>query len=419
MNAFLPTTFVAIVSAVLTLSMSSSELKAAPATEPAEVTLQGSMVCNGACIPDPKADDHVMVLFAIDGTPEVRAEVAAIIAELYPEKGLDADAAAKLMDRFSERLKFYISPDGPALQAARLKANVGRNHYCQPAEASSVTGVVFEKDGRKWVTASKIEPARLKYPVRMLAADRPFTMPDKEPLVLKVDDTLSIKCIAIPPGKFLMGTPVYVWPYYVEEYPHLVTLTRPFYLAEIPVTQEVYEAVMGADKNPSTVKDPQLPVEDPRFADIETFCQKLSEKSGRKVRLPTDAEWEYAARVGTSNPGFAEKYREQNSSGPDGFKSPLRVKSKKPNPWGLYDMASCWWEITADKGMYNVRHAEVDPHYPPVGPDLARTQRSGRGILKENWSIGTHEFITEKGYAGQKFRVAVEGDGPAVPTDRK
>jgi formylglycine-generating enzyme required for sulfatase activity len=111
------------------------------------------------------------------------------------------------------------------------------------------------------------------------------------------------------------------------------------------------------------------------------------------------------ARVGTSNPGFAAKYKEQNSTGPNGFKAPLRVKSKQPNAWGLYDMASCWWEISADKGMYNVRHSDVDPRYPP-GAESPRTQR--------NWSIGTHEFITEKAdYAGRKFRVVVAGEVPA------
>jgi hypothetical protein len=57
--------------------------------------------------------------------------------------------------------------------------------------------------------------------------------------------------------------------------------------------------------------------------------------------------------------------------------------------------------------MYNVRHAEVDLRYPPGGADPGKVQRSGRGIIKDNWSIGTHEFITEKGYAGQKFRVVV------------
>jgi formylglycine-generating enzyme required for sulfatase activity len=186
---------------------------AAPAGSP--LTLKGSMVCNGACIPNPKADDHVMVLYAIDGTLEVRAEVGKIMKEFYPDK--------------------------------------------------------------------------------MMAADKPFAMPDKEPFVLKINDNLTLKCVCIPPGKFLMGTPLYMWPYFMEEYPHMVSLTKSFYLSEVPVTQEVYEAVMGS--NPSTAMDPRLPVQDPTFADLRKFCQALSEKTGRKVRLPTDAEWEYAARV--------------------------------------------------------------------------------------------------------------------------
>jgi hypothetical protein len=370
-----------------------------------EVTILGSLLCNGACLPDPKADDHLPVVYAIDGTPEIRTTVAKLMDEFYPKRGLDADAAVRLMDEFTARLKYHLAPESPALPNARSKPE---NHYCQPAVASAVTGRVFTKDGKQWIVASKIEPTRLNYPKRVLAPDEPFLRPDREPLILKVSGQLTLKCIAIPPGRFLMGTPCYMWPYYVEEYPHPVTLTKRLYLAEVPVTQEMFEAVMG--RNPSPVRDPQLPVQDPRFADIEQFCQELGRKNGRTVRLPTDAEWEYAARVGTSNPGFPEKFEDQNSRGSEGFKAPLEVKSKRPNPWGLYDMASCWWEITADRGMYNVRHADVDPRYPPEGRDLAKVQRSGRGIVKDNWSIGTHEFITEKGYAGQKFRVVVEAD---------
>ena len=389
--------------AALILPIASREGRA----QEAEVTLKGSLVCNGACIPDPKPADHGMVVFAVEGPPALRADLDAILKESYPEKGLDADAAVRVMDQISARLKFHLDPESPALKDGK---NTGKNHYCMPASASAVSGVVTEKDGKKWIRAVRIEAARLTYPERIRAADTPFIRPDQPPVILKIGETLTLKCVPIPPGKYLMGTPVYLWPYYVEEYPHVVTLTKTFYMAEIPVTQEMYEAVLG--RNPSRVKDPQLPVQDPPFADLKEFCRIVSEKNGRKVRPPTDAEWEYAARVGTSNPGFAEKYKEQNSSGPDGFKAPLKVKSKAPNAWGLYDMASCWWEITADKGMYNVRHAETDPAYPP-GIETPKSQRSGRGILKENWSIGTHEFITEKAdYAGQKFRVIVEGEAP-------
>jgi formylglycine-generating enzyme required for sulfatase activity len=371
----------------------------------ADVTLKGSLVCNGACVPTPKAEDHVMAFFAIDGTAQIRAEVDRILNAFLPEKGLDAEAAQKLLEQFDTRLKYYIVPDSPAMKNDR---NRGQNHYCHAARAIEVTGEVFEKGGKKCITAGKIQPASLKYPERLLAADTPFVKRDKEPLILRVDDKLVLKCVYIPPGRFMMGTLYCLWPYYQEEYPHVVTLTKPYYLAEIPITQEIYEAVMG--NNPSTVKDPQLPVQNPTFADINKFCAILSKQNKKTVRLPSDAEWEYAARVGTSNPGFPEKFKDQNSTGPIGFKAPLKVRLKKPNAWGLYDMASCWWEITDDRGMYNVRYSEEDPRHPPASGN-ARVQRSGRGLVKDGWSICLREFITETpDYTGQKFRVLVEAD---------
>jgi hypothetical protein len=181
-----------------------------------KVTLKGSMVCNGACVPNPKEKDHVMVLFAIDGTAEIRAEVDKIMKDFYPDKGLDGEAAQKLMDQFSARLKFYIAPDSPALKDDK---NRGKNHYCQGAVARAVTGALVEKGGKKWITADRIGVTTLKYPERMLAADKPFIKNDKEPLILKIDDKLTLKCVYIPAGKYLMGTPVFMWPYYQEEYP--------------------------------------------------------------------------------------------------------------------------------------------------------------------------------------------------------
>jgi hypothetical protein len=189
----------------------------------AEVTLKGSLVCNGACVPTPKAEDHVMVLFAIDGTAEIRAEMDRIVNDFLPEQGLDAEAAQKLLEQFDTRLKYYIAPDSPALKNDK---NRDKNHYCHAARAIAVSGDVVLQGEKKWITADKIEPTLLKYPDRLLAADKPFMKSVKEPLTLKINDKLAFKCVYIPPGRFLMGTLYCLWPYYQEEYPHAVTLTK-------------------------------------------------------------------------------------------------------------------------------------------------------------------------------------------------
>lgn len=371
-----------------------------------EVTIKGGLQCNGMCVPDPKKDDHVMVLFAVDGSPEIQARVKKIMDEHYPEKGLDAAQAEKLQDQWIANLKFFISPDSPAEVPDPNRGKTG--HYCHASQPFSITGVVTEKDGKKWIRATKVEHAGLKYPPRMLAEDKPFVPAGKE-LVLKINDALSLKCVHLPAGKALLGEPFYVAIRYQEEYPRPVTLSRPFYLAEIPVTQEIWEAVMGS--NPSKEKNPKLPVQNPPFPEIERFCKLLSEKTGRKVRLPSGAEWEYAARVGTSNPGFPEKYRAQGTLRDEGKKTPPPVKSKAPNAWGLYDMISPWWEVTGDKAKYPSRQPEVDPRYPASGKE----NRTAMGVVGENWTISMREFDDETGlgYSSNRFRIAVDDEGAA------
>jgi formylglycine-generating enzyme required for sulfatase activity len=366
-----------------------------------EVVIKGGMQCNGMCIPDPKPEDHVMVIFAVDGSPVIAAKVKKIMDAYYPDQGLDADAAVKLQEQFNAQLKFYIAPDSTAPIPA-LKPN----HYDGAAKAVALTGTIYDKDGKHWIRATKIEDATLKYPARMLAADRPFVMPDKEPLVLRISPTLTLPCIHVPAGRAMLGAPFYMAMRYQEEYPRVATLTKSFYLSEIPITQDIWEAVMG--NNPSKLKDPKVPVQNPPFAEIDRFCRMLSEKTGRKVRLPTAAEWEYTARVGTSNPGFPEKYDDQNSRGKEGWESVLPVKSKKSNAWGFYDMPSCWWEVTGDAAKYPARKDEIDPSYPAT----PKEHRTAMGIPQSNWTISMREFDDETGmgYTSNKFRVVVEED---------
>ena len=376
------------------------------------VTIEGCLLCDWVTLPHPKTSygpppldpEHKFAIYAFDGTPEIRATVERIIAEFYPDKGLDGDAAKTLQDEFTRRLKFYVSPESPVLNDMLKTLH---SYECH-GNAYALTGSFSERDGRKWITVRKYASLpRLKYPDRMLTPDQPFAPAGKEPLVLKIDEKLSLQCILLPPGKFLMGTPFYMVPRYLEEYPHMVTLTKPFYMSEIPITQEMFQSVMG--KNSSPHKDPKLPAENVSCAEIHAFCQTLSQRSGRTVRLPTDAEWEYAARVGTSNPAFPQKSAAQNSFVP-GRPYPLPVRSKQPNAWGLYDLASGWWEFVADQWRYNPREAEVDPFYAPLSESSPQHTHRSHGLLNGGYSFGTIENtpISGKTYVGTKFRIVVE-----------
>lgn len=383
--------------------------------EGAEVTIRGALQCNGTCVAEPKLEDHAWVIVAVDGSPEIADKVKKIMDEFYPEKGLDAEAAKKLNEQFDKQLKFFIDPASTA-KPPPGQVNPGPKHYCHCAIPYSVTGVVYEKDGKKWIKASKMEAAGLKglkYPTQMLAADKPFAPAGKKPLVLKINDELALNCVKIPAGSALMGEMMFVATRYLEQHPHEVTLTKPFYISEIPITQEIWEAVMG--NNPSKTKDPKLPLENPSAADLDKFCQALSEKTGRKVRLPTGGEWEYVARVGTSNPGFVDKYRDQGTFREDAKKVPGPVKSKKPNAWGIYDLFSPWWEITGDRQMYPPHKAEVDPHY-PLGKD---GNHMLLGVAGENWTISLREFEAYSSYTSRKFRIAVEATPEEIAAEKK
>lgn len=295
-----------------------------------------AITCNALSNVHTGQKDRSLFLLAFDGTPEIRAEFERILADGFPDKGLDADAAVKLQDQFMTRLRYDVVLDGPVAEKLWKTAEY------TVRQAMVATGVVTVRNGRKWITLSKCEPtARFAVPPRMLAPDKPFVMPGKDPLILRINDKLSLKCIYVPAGRFLMGEPYYQVPHWQEDPPHLVTLTNPFFMAECPVTQEVYEAVMAV--NPSTLKDPKMPVHRVDCASMYEFCERLSRQTGRTVRIPTAAEWEYAARVGTSNPTYAQKYAEQSSNASTKYDSPpLPVKSKRPNAWGFYDMHSGW-----------------------------------------------------------------------------
>lgn len=223
--------------------------------------------------------------------------------------------------------------------------------------------------------------------IRAVAADAP-----PKPGQIRDDNGLKMKLAYIPAGEFLMGSPETEKDRDEYEHQHRVRITKPFYLGVYPVTQSEYERVMG--KNPSWFSGSGLgkdkvagmdtsrfPVEEVSWDDGMDFCRKLTESergAGRlggeeKYTLPTEAQWEYACRAGTTtayNVGDTISTKDANfgvvSNEPGALGRTTAVGIYKPNAWGLYDMHGNVWQWCAD--WYDEKYYENSP----TGRELVR-----------------------------------------------
>jgi formylglycine-generating enzyme required for sulfatase activity len=195
----------------------------------------------------------------------------------------------------------------------------------------------------------------------------------KEPFT----NSLGMKFVYIPPGTFMMGSPPDEpgrrgGEHGTDERLHEVTLTRGFLMQTTEVTQEQWETLMG--DNPSRFKEDgeNSPVETVSWNDAQEFIAKLKERENRPYRLPTEAEWEYACRAGsTTRYYFGDdeealwKYAWYNENS---LMHTRFVGRKEPNAWGLYDMIGNVEEWCQDwyKHPYPSGHL-TDPEGPPSG----------------------------------------------------
>jgi formylglycine-generating enzyme len=179
----------------------------------------------------------------------------------------------------------------------------------------------------------------------------------------------------IKPGKYKMGSPIEEAQRENDETLHDVVLTEGFWLADTACTQELWEAVTG--DNPSEFKGPQRPVETVRWTDCSSFFEKIKQlKPGLELSLPTEAQWEYACRAGTTTPfSFGQNITPEQvnyngnhpyAGGEKGLnrEKTVDVKSLPCNDWGLYQMHGNVWEWCNDwYGDYN-----EDKVLNPTGP---------------------------------------------------
>ncbi len=209
-----------------------------------------------------------------------------------------------------------------------------------------------------------------------------FAMTEKEELATYQNEVLRVGNVSyrmkyVSGGIFTMGaTSEMKRPLYWENPTHQVTLNS-YYIGETEVTQALWNAVMGS--NPSYFKGDNLPVEGVSWDNCQTFISKLNSLTGKRFRLPTEAEWEFAARGGkqSRHTQFSGSSRINDVAWYDGNSGdkPHPVKTKQPNELGIYDMSGNVWEWCQDwYGSYN-SYAQTNPTGASTGS--LRVRRGG------------------------------------------
>lgn len=229
---------------------------------------------------------------------------------------------------------------------------------------------------------------------------------------------VSLQLVAVPAGKFLMGSPPQEPNRSTDEVQHEVTISRPFYLGKFELQHRQYTALVGPRKPLSA--GPSGPAFKMNWADADDYCRRLNEQLAGKTpldgyvfRLPTEAEWEYACRAGTTTAThFGPALTENDAHVGGGKGAPLKVTgSYPPNAWGLYDMHGNTSEWVWDwYGPYPTG-AVVDPTGPASGTIRCVRGRAAFSPLTEvrsaaRWGIDPGKIDVYRG-----FRIAY---GPAL-----
>ena len=222
-------------------------------------------------------------------------------------------------------------------------------------------------------------------------------------------NSIGMKLVLVPAGEFMMGgdeppgevvrkcnTADAKAEWFQSEQPqHRVRITRPFLMGACEVTQAQYENIIGT--NPADFKGDNNPVEQVSWTDATEFCRRISQKEGVEYRLPSEAEWEYACRAGSSTPFYTgatistgQANYDGNYTYGSGAKGESRgrtiaVGSFPPNGFGLYDMHGNVWEWCQD--WYGADYYGSSPESDPPGPSAgaARVVRGGSWVINPKY----------------------------------
>ena len=227
------------------------------------------------------------------------------------------------------------------------------------------------------------------------SGEAPAVEDDGSPRKTFTVGNIQFSMVRVEGGTFQMGASKEQEKPDQDEFPvHDVTLST-YYIGETEVTQELWQAIMF--RNPSQFKGPQMPVEQVSYRDCQQFIDKLNKKLGTKFRMPTEAEWEYAARGGNQSHGFqysgSNKIDDVAWIKENSGMTTHRVATKAANELGIYDMSGNVWEWCSDwSGPYS-SSSETNPKGPATGQN-----RIDRGGCYANPAWGSR--VTNRGNHG-------------------
>ncbi len=204
---------------------------------------------------------------------------------------------------------------------------------------------------------------------------RPREQSSPAELVLALAEGTELALVLIPAGEFAMGSPADEPGRDPDEHLHRVCVSRSFYMSRYEITQEQWGAVI--DESPSRFQGKlALPVDSVTWEQAQAFCRRLSDRAGRAVRLPTEAEWEYACRAGTTTPfAFGDTLTKLDANhdwtggvalSAELVEETMPVGSFAANAWGLHDMHGNVREWCSD--WYGGDYYRASPAVDPAGP---------------------------------------------------
>ena len=260
------------------------------------------------------------------------------------------------------------------------------------AQEQSYPEIVIDESGKITRETAELEPE--DFVTARKAGDR----------MVKTVDGIEYAFRWCPAGAFTMGSPSSETCHNSDETQHSVTLTKGFWMLETEVTQAMWESVMGTTVRQQRDKaDPdwslygegaEYPIYYVNWEESRTFCEQLSSKLGVQVSLPTEAQWEYACRAGTTGVYAGDldamAWHWENSGG-----QTRPVRQKQPNKWNLYDMHGNVWEWCSDwYGPY-----VESPASDPIGPNSgsARVFRGGSWYRLAEYCRSAYRFYYEPG----------------------